>query len=191
MKRSMLPVAGLAVVASLLSGQLHAQSLTFHVGGGAAMGSGDLGDATKTGWIGFAGADVPIASMPGASIGATASYTHIPYEGEGDDATNIPALFANLGYLFGAASPSRIKPWVRAGVGVLQHRYDAGNVSYDEEESETKVGATAGVGVSFVTPSVRPFVGASFVTGGSDTQFIAVYAGFNFGGVSRAAIRRR
>ncbi len=155
------------------------------------MGSGDLGDATKTGWMAFAGADIPIASIPGMSLGATASYTHIPYEGEGDDATNIPALFANLGYLFGAASPSRIKPWVRAGVGVLQHRYDAGNIPYDEEDSETKAGVTAGAGISFVMPSVRPFIGASFVSGGSDTQFIAVYAGFNFGGAARAAIRRR
>lgn len=191
MKRSMLSIAGLAVVASLFGGQLHAQNLSFHVGGGAAIGSGDLGDATKTGWMGFAGADMPIASMPGMVIGATASYAHIPYEGTGEDATNIPALFANLGYLFGATSPGRIKPWVRAGVGVLQHRYDAGNIPYDEEDSETKAGVSAGAGISFMMPAVRPFIGASFVSGGSDTQFIAVYAGLSLGGTSKAAIRRR
>ena len=90
-------------------------------------------------------------------------------------------MFADLGYVFGATSPNKIKPYIRFGAGVMQHRYSTGG-SYSDEESETKAGGAIGAGLNYVMPSVTPFIGVHFVTGGSDTSFLAAYLGFAFGG---------
>ena len=195
MKRFTLLLAALAVVAVAPSQQAVAQNVTFHIGGGIANGIGDLSEETDMGWMGFAGLDVPIMSMPGLAVGATASYAHIPYEGDFGDATNIPALLGEVAYLFGATSPSRVKPYIRAGAGVLQHRYDPGDLG-DDEESETKFGVGGGGGIVFRAAGFSPFVGAHVISGGSDTGYYTVYVGVTFGGNSasnaiRNALRRR
>jgi hypothetical protein len=191
MKRLMISLAGLVVAFAAPSSRIEAQNVSFHFGGGLAMGAGDLNDGTESGWMGFAGLDMPIMSVPGLGIGATASYAHIPYEGDADDATNIPALLVELSYLIGAASPSPLKFYVRGGGGVLQHRYDAGNSNIDEE-SETKAGFGAGAGILYAMRQVSPFAGVHFISGGSDTGYYSIYAGISIGGSggSASAIRR-
>jgi hypothetical protein len=188
MKRTLHCLVALVVAAAVPLVPLGAQNVSFFLGGGGAFPTGDLkDDEAETGWIGFAGVGVPIRSVPGAVIGVTGFYAHMPYEGPLDDATNVPGLFADLGYIIGAASPSRIKPYVRFGVGVLQHRYSVDG--YDDSESETKLGGAVGAGLNFAMPSVTPFVGAHFVTGGSDTSFFTVYLGLAFGGGGSSASR--
>ena len=113
MKRTLHSLAALVVAAAGVPlAPVGAQNLVFFVGGGPAFGMQDLNNGTDTGWIGFAGADFLIKSVPGLSVGPTASYTHIPYSGV-DAATNIPALFGELGYLVDATSPSPFKPYIR------------------------------------------------------------------------------
>jgi hypothetical protein len=180
MKRKLLPLVALVVAAAALTAPLGAQNVSAFFGGGAVFGTGDLSNDTGTGWIGFAGVGVPITSVPGAMVGLTGIYAHIPYN-PGDDATNIPGLFADLGYVFGATSPSPIKPYIRFGAGVIQHRYSTGG-GYSSEDSETKAAGAIGAGLNYVMPSVTPFIGAHFVTGGSDTSFFTVYLGLGFGG---------
>jgi hypothetical protein len=191
MKRLMIAVAGLAVAVAALPESARAQNPTFHVGGGIAMGVGDLDEGTEMGWMGFAGVDMPLKSWPGLGVGATASYAHIPYEGDADDATNIPALLVELSYLVGATSPSPLKFYLRGGAGVLQHRYDPGNSNADDE-SETKAGFGAGVGFLYARPGITPFAGVHLISGGSDTGYYTVYAGISIGGSSStaSAIRR-
>ena len=58
-------------------------------------------------------------------------------------------LFADLGYVFGATTPSKIKPYIRFGAGVMQHRYSAGG-GYSDDESETKAGGAIGAGINYV-----------------------------------------
>ena len=96
----------------------------------------------------------------------------------------------DFGYAFGVTSPGRIKPYVRGGIGAIQHRYDPGNSSADDE-SETKLGAAVGAGINIMMGPISPFVGAHFVTGGSDTQFYTVYVGLSFGGAPAAAAAKR
>ncbi|HVD59243.1 MAG TPA: outer membrane beta-barrel protein [Gemmatimonadaceae bacterium] len=180
MKRTLHSLVALVVAAAVSATPAAAQNLNFFVGGGAAFGMQDLSEDTGTGWIGFAGAGVPISSVPGAVIGLTGFYAHIPYESV-DAATNIPGLFADLGYVFGATTPNKIKPYIRFGAGVMQHRYSTGG-SYSGEDSETKAGGAIGAGLNYVMPSVTPFIGVHFVTGGSDTSVLAAYLGFAFGG---------
>jgi hypothetical protein len=186
MKRLMMAVAGLVVAFAALPVTASAQNPTFHVGGGIAMGIGDLSDFTETGWMAFAGVDMPIQSMPGLAIGATASWAHIPYEGDDDDATNIPALLVEAAYLIGATSPSPFKFYLRGGAGVLQHRYDAGNSGF-EEDSETKVGFGGGAGFLYARPGVSPFAGVHVISGGEDTGYYTIYAGISIGSGSPSA----
>jgi opacity protein-like surface antigen len=189
MKRTLHSLVALVVAAAVPLVPLGAQNLSFFLGGGGAFPTGDLkDDGAETGWIGFAGVDMPIRSVPGAFVGVSGFYAHMPYEGPLDDATNVPGLFADVGYLFGATSPSRIKPYIRFGVGVLQHRYSLEGYNSDGED-ETKVGGAVGAGLNFRMQSVTPFVGAHFITGGSDTSFLAAYVGLAFGGGSGSASR--
>lgn len=192
MKHRLLSVAALVLAAGMAQQNAGAQMIIPFIGGGPAWGSGDISDAgSEMGWMGFAGVDYTLAAMPGATIGASAIYAHIPYKGAAENATNIPGVFADVGYLFGATSASRIKPYIRGGIGVMQRRYDAGNnTSYANEDSETKLGGAIGAGINFVMGSISPFVGAHFITGGSDTQFYTAYVGLSFGGAPATAAKR-
>ncbi len=191
MRRTLHSLVALVVAAAVPLVPLGAQNLSFFIGGGGAFPTGDLkDDGAETGWIGFAGIDMPIRSVPGAFVGVSGFYAHMPYEGESDAATNVPGLFADVGYLFGATSPTRIKPYIRFGVGVLQHRYSLEGYSGDGTD-ETKLGGAVGAGLNFMMQSVTPFVGAHFITGGSDTSFLAAYVGLGFGGGGNSARRTR
>ena len=191
MKRTLHSLAALVVVAAVLAAVPAKAQVIFFAGGGAAFPTGNLSDdGAETGWLGFVGLDYPLKAVPGAAIGLSGIYAHIPYEGDADDATNIPGGFVDIAYLFGMTSASMIKPYIRGGVGVIQHRYDPGGYGGDTE-SETKAAGAVGAGINFIMRSVSPFVGAHFVTGGSDTSFFSVYAGLSFGGGSPAAAPRR
>ena len=182
MKRTLHSLAALVVAAAAVPlAPVGAQNMVFFLGGGQAFGMQDLNDGTDTGWIGFAGADFLIKSVPGLSVGPTASYTHIPYSGV-DAATNIPALFGELGYLVGATSPSPFKPYIRGGVGVMSHRFDVGGGYNGSSTSETKVGVSGGAGINWIMPSVSPFIGAHVISAGKSTSFFTVYIGLAFGG---------
>ncbi|HUQ46774.1 MAG TPA: outer membrane beta-barrel protein [Gemmatimonadaceae bacterium] len=180
MKQKLLAMVVLAALVDALPRTAQSQMWIPAVGGGPAFAMGDLKDSgTETGWLGFAGLDYTLAAMPGATVGVSLSYAHIPYEGTADDATNIPAATVDVAYAFGAATGAKIQPYVRAGIGVLQHKYDAGS-STGGDESETKLAGAAGVGISLNMGPVTPFVGVHYITGGSDTQYYTIYAGLAF-----------
>jgi hypothetical protein len=181
MKRTLHSLAALIIAAAVPAAQASAQNLIFFAGGGAVWGTGDLSDGTDIGWAGFAGVDYPIMSVPGAAIGVSGIYAHIPYS-DIDAATNIPGGFVDLSYLIGATSPGKVKPYVRAGAGVISHRFDPGGGYNQNSTSETKAAGAIGAGVQWMMPSVTPFAGVHFITGGSDTSFLTVYLGFAFGG---------
>ncbi len=186
MKRLSGSLAVLVLAASVPLATLSAQTVTAHVGGGIGLGTGDLSDGTDTGWTGFAGVDYLIHSVPGLSIGATASYTHLPITGT-DAAVNLPLALGEIGYLIGAASPGQIKPYVRGGVGVLSRRISVNGSYGDVSDSETKAAVGVGAGLNWMMPSVSPFVGAHFITAGSSTSYAIVYIGLGFGGGSGAS----
>jgi hypothetical protein len=182
MRRNLLAVASLFLVVAAPASDLAAQRrIVPFLGGGLASGVGDLSDGTDMGYLIFGGLDWAIASKPGLAIGVTASYTHIPYASDYNDATNIPALFGEIGYLFGATSPSKVKPYVRAGLGFLQHNYDSGDLNL-EEDSETQAAFSAGAGLNFIMRAVSLFAGAHLINGFDDTSFIAFYGGVGFSG---------
>ena len=157
------------------------------VGGGAAIGTGDLSDDTETGWLGYVGLDVPLSLTPGLSVGVTASYAHIAYKGSFNEATNIPGLFGEVGYIIAERSSFPIKPFLRGGVGVEVHKYDPGSTAF-REESETGMSFSGGGGLQFLVASTAIFAGAQFVTNG-DAGYIALHGGIAFPGKGHNASR--
>jgi len=164
------------------------QGLVPYLGGGVAAGAGDLSSDTDNGWLVFGGLDLTLAVLPGLSVGATVSYTHIPYQGGFNEATNITGVFGEASYVPWATSAMSLKPYVRAGIGMLQHEYDPGTTRFDSQ-SESKIGFSAGAGLSYNFGSAAPFLGFHFV-GTGETGFLAFHGGVAFPGV-RAASRRR
>jgi hypothetical protein len=150
------------------------------LGGGIATGNGDLGDDTDTGWVGFVGLDVPLSLTPGLSVGVTASYAHIPYKGPFDEATNIPGLFGEVGYVIAERSAFPVKPFLRGGIGVEVHKYDPGSTTF-REQSETGMSFGGGGGLQILVGSTAVFAGAQYVTNG-DAGYLALHGGLAFPG---------
>jgi hypothetical protein len=189
MKRILLPLVPFAL-AAVTATELNAQRrLVPYFGGGLASASGDLGEGTDSGWIVFGGLDWGIAAVPGLSIGVTVSYTSLPYTGYDND-LSMPGVFGELGYLIGATSSSKVKPYLRAGVGELWHKYDPGDLA-PNAKTEGEFGFGGGGGLSFVLGSSSLFAGAHYTYGTDDTEFWAFYAGLGFPGRARATLRNR
>lgn len=181
MKRILLSAAAIAIAAATPSHTAAAQRrLVPFVGGGLATGTGDLSQDTNSGWLVFAGVDTPLGLTPGLTFGLTGSYAHVPYKGTFDEATNIPAVFGELGYTFAAQSSSIVKPYVRAGAGVQLRKYDPGTTGY-RKQSDGGVAFSAGGGLQFLVSSTALFVGAHFVSD-SNAGILAFHGGVAFPG---------
>ena len=151
--------------------------LSFHVGGGAVAPAGDLGTYANTGWIGFVGVAKPLASNPRVAIQGVAFYAHTGHEGTSGEATNIPGVGG--GVIYQLATSGTVRPYLSAGAGFLQHRYDAGTTSYGSEaESKAFVGVGGGLGFG------RVFVDARYIAS-DGTSFMPISVGMSFGGAPR------
>ena len=180
-----LPLVTLIALATLVpcaSADAQQRIIPF-VGGGVASGTGDLRRDTNNGWLVYGGLDVPLGLTPGLSFGVTGSFAHIPYAGGFSEATNMSALFGEVGYTIGAASSSVIKPYVRAGAGMQLRKYDPGTTAY-RERSNGGVAVSAGGGLQLLVGAASVFAGAHFVTD-ADAGFVAFHAGLAFPGRAR------
>lgn len=188
MKRFLLAALTLLGAVTLPVSDIAAQRrIVPFVGGGIATGNGDLSDDTETGWVGFVGLDVPLSLTPGLSVGVTASYAHIPYKGSFDEATNIPGVFGEVGYVIAQRSSFPVKPFLRGGVGVQVHKYDPGSTAF-RETSETGMAVSGGGGLQFLVASTAIFAGAQYVSNG-DAGFLAIHGGLAFPGKAPSASR--
>ena len=188
MKRFLLAALILLGAVTLPVSDLAAQRRVVpYFGGGIATGNGDLSDDTDTGWLGYVGLDIPLSLTPGLSVGVTASYAHIPYKGSFNEATNIPGLFGEVGYVIAQRSSFPIKPFLRGGVGVEVHKYDPGSTAF-REESETGMSFTGGGGLQLQVASTAIFAGAQYVSNG-DAGYLALHGGIAFPGKAHNANR--
>jgi hypothetical protein len=172
-------IVGIALTAASRDAAAQRRIVPF-AGGGLAKGMGDLSDNTGNGWVVFGGVDLPIAANPALTLGVTASYAHVPYEGSFGEATNIPGVFAELGYSFLAASASKLKPYVRAGGGAMIHKYDPGSTAF-RETSEGKLAFSGGAGLQMLVSSFAIFAGGHVVTDGN-AGYLAIHGGLAFPG---------
>jgi hypothetical protein len=176
MKWHQLSVLALLVLMAAHSPARASAQIVPFIGGGLALGTGDLSDDTDNGWLIIGGLDVPVSSVaPGFAVGVTASYTNIPYGGQFSEATGVTAISAELSYLLGAAS-SRVRPYVRGGGGLQVHRYDPGIINTNPN-TDSRAGFTAGAGVNIGMGSAADAViGARFASG-TDGGFLGFHAG--------------
>lgn len=179
MKRILWSIVSAAIAVTVVVGDAHAQRrITPFVGAGLATGTGDLGENTESGWLAFAGVDLPIGVGPGLTFGVTASYARVPYKGGFDEYTGVPAFFGELGYVLGARSSRIVKPYLRAGAGVQLRKYDPGTTGY-REQSDGGLAFSAGGGLQFSLSPASVFVGARFVSD-ADAGVLGLHAGVAF-----------
>jgi opacity protein-like surface antigen len=144
-------VLGLAVVLSAQAAQ--AQGLSFGVGGGVVLPTGDLGEGLSTGWSGTAQMRVkPPVSPLGFQVDAF--YTRFGFDG-GEGHSRMIGGTANALFAFPSASPAR--PYVVGGVGLYNSK-----ASIDGAESQTKFGLNAGAGFDFGLGSANLFAEGRF-----------------------------
>ena len=185
MKRGLFAAMAVGIALSATSHDAAAQRrIVPFAGGGLAKGMGDLSDNTGNGWLVFGGVDIPLGTNPALTLGVTASYAHVPYEGTFNEATNIPGIFGEIGYTFLARSTSKVKPYVRAGGGATLHKYDPGSTGF-RETSQGKLAFSGGAGLQLLVSSFAVFAGAHVVTD-ADAGYLAIHGGLAFpGGRSR------
>lgn len=176
MKRVLLSAMGVVCAMSFAATQAAAQRrITPFIGGGLATGTGDLSEKTESGWVVFGGIDVPLGLDPGLTFGITASYARVPYSGDFDEYTGVPALFGELGYVLGASSNRIVKPYVRAGAGMQYRKYDPGTTGF-REQSVGGLAFSAGGGLQFSVSPALIFAGAHWVSD-SDAGVLGFHAG--------------
>lgn len=74
----------------------------------------------------------------------TAQFARVGHDGDSDEATNIPAAFAGVTYSLNAWAAELS---IDGGIGVLEHRYDAGATGAPDE-SDVKPAAALGATVT-------------------------------------------
>lgn len=183
-------LAGLALAGAVFTSSAETQGVTFGLGGGLTVPSGDASDFMKSGFHGqgslqFRG-DLPFAlrvdgvyhSMEGKSL----------FDGEVEfGTTRVIAGIVNGIFPFGAAA-SAIQPYASAGVGVYNVKGEAsidfGGGVLSGSDSETKVGFNGGLGLRFNMSGLSTFVEGRYhhiTTSGSAMQMIPVTVGVTFG----------
>lgn len=164
---------GLAVVAAPAQAQV-----TWNVGAGLALPSGDLGNAVKTGYGAAIGANFHPASMP-IGFRIEAAYDRFSIKAPSTD--NIHFFSGTANVVYDIKTAGMLAPYLIGGIGM----YNAGS-SASGSTSETKFGFNVGAGLDYKLPSgIGIFLEGRYhsvkVTGGTD-NFIPVRIGLRIGG---------
>jgi len=180
MKRTLLGVVVVAILAIAPASTLSAQGIRWGVNAGVLMPMGDYNKADKPGWIVAAGAT---NWLPGGMLGIRGdlSYGQTKHDSAGGS-TKIVGGMASLVYGLGSSSAS-MRPFVTGGVGVYNVKVDVTGLG---SGSETKVGFGVGGGVMIKagTGGMRIVIATRFTsigTSGFSTTFLPITVGLTFG----------
>jgi opacity protein-like surface antigen len=132
---------GLAVVVSAQAAQAQ-MGVSLGAGGGAAVPTGTLGDATGTGWSSQIVARVKPAMSP-VGLQLDGFYNRFGWDGGVDGNYRMIGSTANA--VFSLPTPGMAHPYFLGGVGVYNQK--ATITGLGSSDSETKFGANAGAGV--------------------------------------------
>jgi len=170
-KRSVLFLAAFAVLAFAIPAQ--AQT-TLYIGAGGSFPTGDYGDFHDTGWVGTAGALFGVGT--GLSLGAEFFYGQNNFTSEADsDAKTTPWGFMGIvDYAFG--EPGAIRPYLFGGLGLMIHRFSAGDFS----ESSTEFGYEFGAGLAFPIGATSSIYAEGRYMGSDGAKYFGALAGFAF-----------
>jgi len=167
MIRSLNAVPALLLLALLPPAGLLAQDAqvrtTPFAGAGLAMGTADLAADTNAGWMIFGGMNVPVG-YEGFSVGLTAAFSEVPYEGGFNEKNQVTTVTADVGWSFLNLMGGGVTPYVRGGAGIRVDRYEPGTLG-GPGTSETGFGGSLGAGVSVPLGPGTGLLGAHLITG--------------------------
>jgi opacity protein-like surface antigen len=148
-------VLGLAV---LLGAQAaHAQALSFGVGGGVVVPTGDLADGTSMGYSGTALVRVqPPLSPFGFQVDAF--YTRFGLDGGVDGHSRMMGGTANAVFAFPGVS--KAKPYLIGGLGLYNGKTTIDGLG--SSDAQTKLGFNAGAGFDFGVGKARLYAEGRF-----------------------------
>ena len=176
MKRIVCSGLALAVALTLGPRVASAQSVTFGVGGGVTIPTGDFNTAAKLGWHGLGQLGYSLPS--GLGIRADFFYGENKFDGVTGKAKLAGGL-GNISYDFKTAGG--VTPYIIGGAGAFNVKGSGPGGS----ASETKFAFAGGGGLKFKAGSDSHFyVESRYVsvqTSGSSTGFIPISAGISFG----------
>jgi len=174
---SLVAVAGIAAVSPAAQAQSYNP---FQIGasGGIAFPTGDLSDATNTGYNIAVSVGVKPLMMP-IGIRAEAAWNQFGFNNGGNGSINIPSFTGNLTY--GLPLGVGFSPYIIGGVGLYRPSADIGGTSSD---ATNEFGWNVGGGVRLpLSTSFETFVEARYnsvnVNGGT-LSFVPLTVGFMF-----------
>jgi len=154
---------------ALFAVNAHAGSSAIGIDGGVLKGTGDFGDATKTGYGGGAFYDYWVSNM--LAVGADFGWNTAKSKTSDDIKVTLINYGAHLKYAF-PMSESKVHPYVTAGAGMYNVKVKAGSA----ESSDNKFGGHGGLGLEYmVNPQVGVGAEANFhfiSTEGTSTQAV-------------------
>ncbi|HXI20839.1 MAG TPA: outer membrane beta-barrel protein [Gemmatimonadales bacterium] len=173
MKRILSSVVAAVIAVAVSASMAQAQSISFGVGGGLTIPTGDFKTGSKTGWHGIANIGY---EMPGG-IGLRGDFYYGQNKAKvGTNKAKLAGGLANVTYTFAGAGT--IHPYLIGGAGVFNAKDDTGF-------SETKFAWAAGGGVKFKAGTdASIFAEGRYVsvsTTGGKTNFIPLSVGVSFG----------
>ena len=145
------------------------------LGGGLALGTGDLADDTDAGWMIFGGVDVPVGAE-GFSLGLAATFSEVPHRGRFDEKNQVATVTADVGWSPQNLVGGGVAPYLRVGAGIRVDRFDPGELA-GPGTSESGFGGNLGGGVAIPLGRGRALVGAHLITG-RNAGVWGVHAGF-------------
>jgi len=176
MRRTLLAVVAVGMLALVPASMLSAQGLRWGVGAGLLMPMGDYGDFDKTGFTVGGGGTY---WLTGGQLGIRADLSYSSTsekEGVLAHTTKLIGGLASVVYGLGASgAPAR--PYVMGGVGL--YNVDGGGGS----ETKVSFGAGAGVGFKLGTGGMRGFLETRFTSVSTDPSltFLPIVVGVSFG----------
>jgi opacity protein-like surface antigen len=170
----LIKAALLVTVLSLVAPSAHAGDMTFGLGGGAALPTGDLSDFAGTGWNGNVYGDYWVKPNVAIGLDVDGSFFSAKDDVKNTLKTAFPACpdpKATLDLIGGGVhgtyafsmKDSKVEPWITAGIGMynVKSKISDSDPTINEDKSDTKVGYHGGVGADWKTsPTMK--VGIDF-----------------------------
>jgi hypothetical protein len=181
MKRMLLAVLAVGILAVVPASTLSAQGVRWGVNAGVLVPMGDYKKIDKAGWVVGGGATY---WLTGGTIGVRGDVSYGQTKektGVTPHSTKIVGAMASLVYGLGSSAAS-MRPFVTGGLGLYNVKFDFTTSS----PSETKIAFGIGAGVMFKlgTSGMRAVVATrytSVATSGSSTTFLPISVGLTFG----------
>ncbi len=180
--------------------------LKFSLGGGATLPTADVGDVANTGWHAEGMATLSAVLIP-LSVRAEFGYHHMGLDESATPGGDLSLLGGGLNLIWTFPLPSRVRPYLTAGMGVYRVKADVNQVvapttlsappraqsgpllqvgGGSESSSETKLGFNGGGGLNlWLGGGVSMFVEGRYLsvrTSGSRTDIIPLTVGITFRG---------